>query len=127
MQLVKDSWGDAIQNMRHLQQTLGRMQLSLQEWDRSVFGSVKQELRNLRQELEDERRHALFTGPSRQERQLMARISELLAREEIMEKQRSRIALLKDGDRNTKLFQAKAKERAKTNQILLHCVHPMAS
>jgi len=57
----------------------------------------------------------------------MARISELLAREEIMEKQRSRIAWLKDGDRNTKLFQAKAKERAKTNQILLHCVHPMAS
>jgi hypothetical protein len=45
----------------------------------------------------------------------MARISELLAREEMMEKQRSRITWLKEGDRNTKLFQAKSKERTKTN------------
>jgi hypothetical protein len=45
----------------------------------------------------------------------MSRISKLLAGEETMEKQRSWITWLKEGDRNTKLFQAKAKERAKVN------------
>jgi hypothetical protein len=34
-----------------------------------------------------------------------------------MEKQRSQITWLKEGDRNTKLFHAQAKEREKTNQI----------
>jgi hypothetical protein len=47
----------------------------------------------------------------------MSHIAELLSREEIMEKQRSRISWLKDGDRNTKLFQARSKERAKSNHI----------
>jgi hypothetical protein len=41
----------------------------------------------------------------------------LLPREEIMEKQRSRISWLKDGHQNTKLFQERSKERVKYNQI----------
>lgn len=47
----------------------------------------------------------------------MSQLSELLSREEIMEKQRSRFDWLRDGDRNTPLFQAKSKERARSNRI----------
>lgn len=71
----------------------------------------------LRCELEEVWRGSLYTGMAQRERQLMRRISELLAREEAMEKQRSCITWLKEGDRNTKLFQAKSKERAKVNHI----------
>jgi hypothetical protein len=47
----------------------------------------------------------------------MSQLSELLTREEIMEKQRARTEWLKDGDRNTAFFQAKSKERARINRI----------
>lgn len=66
----------------------------------------------------EERGRSIGSGPSRKERQLMARISELLSREETMEKQRARIEWLKYGDRNTSLFQAKSRARAKRNAIV---------
>jgi hypothetical protein len=47
----------------------------------------------------------------------MRRIAELLAREEGMEKQRSQVDWLRDGDCNTGFFQAKVKERARINKI----------
>lgn len=93
------------------------MQSSLQEWKRSVFSSVRRNLSFLRRELEEERSGSIFSGPSRRERHLMSKIAELLAREEIMEKQRSRLSWLKEGDQNTKFFQARSKERAKCNRI----------
>jgi len=119
MKLVEDAWGDgaAVHDMNQLHHTLGKMQSSLREWEVSIFGSVRTDLARLRRELEDVRRRSIFAGPSHRERQIMSSIAELLAREEIMEKQRSRISWLKYGDRNTGFFQAKAKERAKTNHI----------
>ena len=49
----------------------------------------------------------------------MSKLSEVLAREEMMERQRSRISWLKEGDRNTGFFQAKARARSRSNRIKL--------
>lgn len=66
--------------------------------DHTVFGSVRQEVRRLHWELENVRSSSLHLGPSRWELQIMTHISELLAREKIMEKQRSRLTWLKEGN-----------------------------
>jgi hypothetical protein len=52
----------------------------------------------------------------------MSWLDEVLAREEIMEKQQSRIDRLRAGDRNSGFFHAKAKQHSHTNKIM-HLKH----
>jgi hypothetical protein len=62
------------------------------------------------------RSDTLRSGPTSKER-VMSRLSELLAREEVMEKQCSRVEWLQAGDCNIGFFHAKARQRARTNKI----------
>jgi hypothetical protein len=120
MDVIQNSWdttGGAV-SLDHVMSQLGRLQMSLQELEGNTFGSFRKTLAVLRKELEQVRSESGRTGPSKRERQIMTRISELLSREEIMEKQRSRINWLRDGNRNTNLFQAKLRERNKRNKIV---------
>jgi len=108
--------------MESLARNLGRLGSSLSAWDQSTFGSVRIKLAQLRKELEKVREQNIGCGPTRSERRLMKEIVELLSREEAMEKQCSRVVWLREGDRNTSFFQAKSKERAKSNRIVaLNC------
>jgi hypothetical protein len=65
------------------------LQNSLKTWDREVFGSVKRQVKELRTVLESERSNTLYRGPTDREREVMAKLADVLAREEIMERQRS--------------------------------------
>jgi hypothetical protein len=59
--------------------SLGRMQSTFLEWEQSMFRSVRKDLVRLRHELENKIQWSLYVGSSPRERQLMARISKLLA------------------------------------------------
>jgi hypothetical protein len=90
MALIPDAWSPQPDvGLEGMYTKLKGVQSSLQTWEQDVFGSVRKMLASLRHELEEVRGHSLGFGPSRRERQIMARISEMLSREEIMERQRS--------------------------------------
>jgi hypothetical protein len=115
--LIKDNWKGNARGLDGAMESLRAMQGSLQKWSFEVFGSVRGQLKQLRSQLEDVRNSNWQEGITREEKDLLKCISELLAREEVMMRQRSRIQWLKEGDRNTAYFHARCKERARQNRI----------
>ncbi|KAM0896908.1 hypothetical protein ACQ4PT_022902 [Festuca glaucescens] len=116
-EVVQKAWVNGSANLEDVMSSLNLMRSRLVSWSREEFGSVKKELKAMRQKLEVLRLGSLRSGPTRAEKDLMTRISELLAHEEAMARQRSRIQWLKEGDRNSAFFHAKAKDRARSNLI----------
>lgn len=119
MEFVNRTWdpGEGPCNLTAVSSALMSVQSALKKWDREVFGSVKEKVKKLRADLEMERSQTLYTGPTTREREIVAELADVLAREETMERQRSRISWLREGDRNTAFFQAKARARNRTNRI----------
>ncbi|KAG2539975.1 hypothetical protein PVAP13_9NG509928 [Panicum virgatum] len=109
---VNSSWdpGPGPADLSAATRALTSLQASLKSWDREVFGSVKKQIKQLRKELEEERGSTLYRGPTVKEREIMATLSDVLAREEIMEQQCSRISWLREGDRNTEFSRPKREQ-----------------
>lgn len=108
----EDSLGEAIKLAWEQEGTA----LNLGEWSVRVFGSVSQEIKEIKAKVEE----LSSLDPINHDgeiRKLYARLDELLYREEMMWLQRSRVSWLKEGDRNTKFFHRQAAWRAKKNKI----------
>jgi hypothetical protein len=114
---VSTAWTTGCSSLEAIHSNLRGLQHTLSSWEWEQFGSVRKELGRLRSELERIRSCSLYSGPTKEEREVMNRLSELLAREEVMAKQRSRVEWLNAGDRNMGFFHAKARQRARTNKI----------
>jgi hypothetical protein len=96
--------------------SLKRVQGALRCWSKKNFGGgVTSELEALRARLE-ELKGAVVVDRTEM-RRVTDRMDELLYREEMMWLQRSRIAWLKDGDKNTRYFHRQAVWRARKNKI----------
>jgi hypothetical protein len=69
---VNQSWdlGIGEGDLLSVAASLSKLQASLGTWDAEVFGSVRQRLKYLREELEQERSSTLYRGPTDKERAL---------------------------------------------------------
>ncbi|XP_073363071.1 uncharacterized protein [Aegilops tauschii subsp. strangulata] len=103
--MVTSAWNNAAsgeQGAMRMGEKLQVMTAEMQHWGRTVFGSVRRQIKKLKLDLEDAKQRALVSGTSLEVRDFEGQLQELYEREEIMYKQRSRVGWLREGDQNTR-------------------------
>lgn len=114
------SWkknGEA-ESLEKLGTKLTTMQADLRQWAAKDFGSILKDTAAIRKELGNLWRDPQPSGQQDKIKQLSKDLDELLLREEMMWRQRSRVSELKEGDRSTKYFQRKATWRKKKKNTI---------
>ena len=86
-----------------------RCSINLQTWSKKELGNIPNQIKGHREELKRLDCLGIFYGPDWAH--LIQTLNRLLEHEELMWKQRSRVSWLKHGDRNTRVFHAKATQR----------------
>ncbi|KAJ4723313.1 Endonuclease/exonuclease/phosphatase [Melia azedarach] len=92
-------------------------QARLKAWSSIHLGSRKQKLTQFLSTLRNHKIAPHIASQKEEIRNLEFQIDKLLLEEEIYWKQRSRICWLKEGDKNTRFFHARATSRRRKNRI----------
>jgi hypothetical protein len=115
---VEEAWSRRVpvQDLGDVAASMKTMMTSLFNWKSKHFKSIPREMEVKRKELEA--LSLLTDAESVAKKEVLSReMDELLYREEIMWLQRSRVAWLREGDRNTKYFHRRASWRRKKNWV----------
>ena len=115
-ELIMNTWTElgSMPNLGDIASGLGNLMRPLQDWSHKKFGNVIKEINKSRSRLEE----LISMNADRKEIwEETDRMNELLYREQMLWMQRSRVAGLREGDRNTLFFHRKAVWRARKNRI----------
>ena len=117
--VIEQAWRKTVERgslMFKVVEKLKCCRASLILWSKERFGSIAASIKAKRLLLQN----LINTTPSGHSDRIMevqAELNELLLKEEIYWKQRSRVSWMRDGDKNTKFFHAHCSQRRQTNFI----------
>lgn len=117
--LIQQEWKNSehCYSVKDLNNKLIHLGGKLRSWGQSNFSAVRRELRELKKKLERLRSEPNRLVVSEEEQKVVECIVLLNYQEEIMWRQRARIAWLKEGDNNTNFFYQRANRRRARNRI----------
>ncbi|XP_074278207.1 uncharacterized protein LOC141601801 [Silene latifolia] len=98
-------------------ETISRCADELKKWKGVSIGKILRDLSRKRKILSWLNENERSSGMVKERKRLMGEITHLLRQEEVFWRQRSRALWLREGDRNTKYFHRKARQRRKKNTI----------
>lgn len=117
-EIVKSNWKTI--NQQALMSTISNIEQCSKQlilWNQAKFGSLAKEIKDTHHQLaqlHNDRERVVTTGELRATE---LKLNELLLKEEIFWKQRSRILWLREGNQNTKFFHQRANARNKAKLI----------
>lgn len=117
--LITEAWKKKIDGSHDAQVTikLRYVKVALKRRNKENFGNVLEEIKSLKSQLYDLMGQTDSDDKSEREAALKSRWEELLRREEILWRVKSRELWLKEGDRNTRFFHLSTINKRRKNQI----------
>ena len=116
--IIKKGWREGrVSNIDDLVMELGNCGEALSKWNKKVFGNIQQHIRRKEAELNHLLTDVHVCPEITKIEECKKELNELSIREEILWRQRAKIAWLKEGDRNTRFFHSVASKRKRSNMI----------
>ncbi|KAL9675160.1 hypothetical protein QQ045_003361 [Rhodiola kirilowii] len=117
LEKVKEFWQKAVTGGGPASKILDSCGSQLKRWNDEEFGNVKRRIKQLKAQIQEVQKEFRSEVLVEEESKLAAELDEWLAREECIWRQRARTEWLKEGDRNTAFFHARASYRRKVNSL----------